>query len=299
MTVGRTRTILLQGAASVAALAVSTLAVSAGATHSVQSAEPRSPAALARFDFRSPPADRWELPKGLREISGLAVDSAGRVFAQGDEEAVVYQLDPADHRVVKRFSFGQPAARGDFEAIALVNGQIMLSTSDGVLYTGREGADGESVPFTVQPTGAGRFCEIEGVAPVPEDRTVLLACKVPRAPALRGHFAVLRWSLERKALDARPFMFVPLADLARELRIPGFHASELLRLRSGDRFLVLAGREHAIAELDAAGAVIAGAHLRHREHPQAEGLALRPDGSLLVADEGGNARGTLSVYRPR
>jgi hypothetical protein len=250
---GRTRTILLQGAASVAALAVSTLAISAGAAHSVQSAEPRAPAALTRFDFRSPPADRWELPKGLREISGLAVDSAGRVFAHGDEEAVVYQLDPADHRVVKRFSFGRPAARGDFEAIALVNGRIMLSTSDGVLYSGREGADGESVPFTVQPTGAGRFCEIEGVAPVPEDRSVL----------------------------------------------PGFHPSELLRLPSGDRFLVLAGREHAIAELDAAGVIIAGVHLRHREHPQAEGLALRPDGSLLVADEGGNGRGTLSVYRPR
>jgi hypothetical protein len=51
--------------------------------------------------------------------------------------------------------------------------------------------------------------------------------------------------------------------------------------------------------VSAGGEVIAGARLRAREHPQAEGLALEPDGSLLMADEGGSGRGTLSVYRPR
>src|SRR6185437_12114631 len=96
------------------------------------------------------------------------------------------------------------------ESIALVDGQVVLATSDGVLYRGREGADGEAVPFTVQPTGAGRFCEIEGMAPVPEERVLLFACKVPRTPALDGHLSVLRWSLAQTALDRRPFMFIPL-----------------------------------------------------------------------------------------
>lgn len=299
MTIRSTRTVVLQGAVSVAALVVSTLAVSVGAAHSVQSGAPPSPAALAQFDFRAPPADRWALPKGLQEISGLAVDSAGRVFAHGDEEAVVYQLEPGDHRVVKRFSFGRPAVRGDFEAIALVDGRIVLSTSDGVLYSGREGEDGESVPFTVQRTGAGRFCEIEGMAHVLRDRALLLACKEPRVRALRGHFAVLRWSLEHKALDARPYIFIRLGDLTSQLKAQGFHASELVRLSGAERYLVLASREHAIAELSATGEVLAVAHLRPRDHPQAEGLALSPDGTLLVADEGGTGRGTLSVYRPR
>ena len=292
-------TIVFRGAAAAAALAVSTLAVSAGAAHSVQSHDLRWPAELTRYHFGAPPTDRWELPKGLHEVSGLAADSAGRIFAHGDEEAVVYQLDPANHRVVKKFSFGRPAVRGDFESIALVGGQVVLATSDGVLYSGPEGADGESVPFTVQPTGAGRVCEVEGMAPVPSEGALLFACKTPRTRAVHGHFAVLRWSLERKALDRHPAIFIPLADLARAAQVSDFHASELLRLPAGDRYLVLAGREHAIAELSASGAVIAGARLRVRDHPQAEGLALEPDGSLLMADEGGSGRGTLSVYRPR
>jgi hypothetical protein len=227
------------------------------------------------------------------------MDSAGHLFAHGDEEAVIYQLNPADQSVVKKFSFGRPAVRGDFESIALLSGQVVLGTSDGVLYRGPEGADGEAVPFTVQPTGAGRLCEIEGMAPVPGNRALLFACKTPRTRALHGHFAVLRWSIERKALDRHPAIFIPVADLARVAKVSDFHASELLRLPSGDRFLVLAGREHAIVEIGADGEVIAGARLHRRDHPQAEGLALAPDGSLLVADEGGSGRGTITVYHPR
>jgi hypothetical protein len=256
-----------------------------------------APAELARFDFRAPPAERWELPSSLREISGLAVDSAGRVFAHDDERAIVYQLDPAARRVVKRFSFGHPAVHGDFEAIAVVGDQVVLTTSDGVLYAGREGQDGEAVPYTVQATGAGRLCEIEGM--VYQDRALLFACKEPRTRALHGHFAVLRWSLDRKALDPRPRLFVPLASFTAELKASGFHPSEMLRIKRSGRYLVLASRERAIAELTETGEVVAVAGLRRRDHPQAEGLALTGDGSLLVADEGGSGRGTVSVYRPR
>jgi hypothetical protein len=288
-----TRTTLLRGVISAGALALSTLAVSEGA------GPVRTPAELARFDFRTPPAERWELPSSLREISGLAVDSAGRVFAHDDERAIIYQLDPAARRIVKRFSFGRPAARGDFEAIAVAGEQLILTTSDGVLYAGREGEDGAAVPFTVQATGAGRLCEIEGMVYPPGERALLFACKEPRTRALRGHFAVLRWSLERKALDPRPCIFFPLADLTRDLEVSEFHPSEMVRLAGSGRYLVLASREHAIAEVDEQGKVVAVARLRHRDHPQAEGLAVAKDGSLLVSDEGGNGRGTVSVYRPR
>jgi hypothetical protein len=288
-----TRTTLLQGVVSAGALALSTLAVSEAAGPA------RSPAELARFDFRAPPAERWELPNSLQEISGLAVDGAGRVFAHDDERAIIYQLDPAARRVVKRFSFGHPAVRGDFEAIVVAGNQLILTTSDGVLYAGREGVDGEAVPFTVQATGAGRLCEIEGMVYAPDDRALLLACKVPRTRALYGHFAALRWSLVRKALDPRPRIFVPQADLTRNLKLSGFHPSEMIRLARSGRYLVLASRERVIAELTETGDVVAVARLRHQDHPQAEGLAVAKDGALLVADEGGNGRGTLSVYRPR
>jgi uncharacterized protein YjiK len=254
---------------------------------------------LSRYDLAAPPADRWELPKALQEISGLTVDSMGRIFAHDDEQAIIYQLDPATHRVVKRFSFGLPAVRGDFEAIAVVGRQVILTTSDGVLYAGREGRDGESVPYVTQATGVGRACEVEGMVYEQAGHALLFACKTPRTAALVGHLAVLRWSLDRKALDPRPWIFLRLSDITRELKGQGFHPSELLRVPGNGHYLVLSGREHAIAEITTAGKVVAVAHLRRRDHRQAEGLAFGPDGALLVSDEGAGQRGTVTAYRRR
>jgi uncharacterized protein YjiK len=256
-------------------------------------------ATLSRYDLAAPPADRWELPKALQEISGLAVDNAGRIFAHDDEQAIIYQLDPATHRVIKRFSFGLPALRGDFEAIAIVGRQVILTTSDGVLYAGREGRDGETVPYVTQATGVGSYCEVEGMAYEAAGRALLFACKTPRTQALVGHLAVLRWSLDRKALEPRPWIFIGLSDITRELKGQGFHPSELLRVPGNGHYLVLAGREHVIAEITAAGKVAAVAHLRRRDHRQAEGLAFAPDGALLISDEGAGGRGTVTVYRRR
>ena len=254
-------------------------------------------ATLSRYDLAAPPADRWELPKALQEISGLAVDGAGRIFAHDDEQAIIYQLDPASHRVVKRFSFGVPAVRGDFEAIAVVGRQVILTTSDGVLYAGREGRDGESVPYVTQATGVGRDCEVEGMVYEAAGRALLFACKTPRTQALVGHLAVLRWSLDRKVLDPRPWIFLRLSGITRELKGQGFHPSELLRVPANGHYLALSGREHAIAEITPAGKVVAVAHLRRRDHRQAEGLAFAPDGALLISDEGAGQRGTVTVYR--
>lgn len=256
-------------------------------------------ATLGRYDLAAPAADRWELPKALQEISGLAFDSAGRLFAHDDEQAVVYQLDPGTHRVLKRFSLGRPALRGDFEAIAVVRGQVILATSDGVLYAGREGRDGEAVPYVTQATGVGAVCETEGMAYDSRDRGLLFLCKEPRTRALVGHLAILRWSLERKTLDPRPKFLVGLHEITRELKGAGFHPSELVRVPAGGHFLVLSGREHAIVELTAEGKVAAVARLRRGDHRQAEGLALGAGGALVVADEGAGRRGTITLYRRR
>jgi len=276
---------------------IALLALAVVAPGPVAALQSAAAATLSRYDLAAPAADRWELPKALQEISGLAVDSAGRIFAHDDEQAIIYQLDPATHRVVKRFSFGVPAVRGDFEAIAVVGRQVILTTSDGVLYAGREGRDGESVPYVTQATGVGRACEVEGMVYEAAGHALLFACKTPRTQALVGHLAVLRWSLDRKALDPRPWIFLRLSEITRELKGQGFHASELLRVPGNGHFLVLSGRAHAIAEITPAGKVVAVAHLRRRDHRQAEGLAFAPDGSLLISDEGAGQRGTITVYR--
>lgn len=251
---------------------------------------------LARYDFSAARADVWNLPRALDEISGLATDGAGRLFAHDDEKAIVYELDPAAQRVVKRFAFGQPAARGDFEGIAVVGDRVYLTDSDGVLYAGRGGEDGEAVPFDTYPTGIGRSCEVEGLAWDEGVRSLLFACKTPRVAALRGRIALFAWSPQGGTSPSAPSIRVPLTAIARRLGHGAVSPSELLRDPATGHLLILAARAHAIVEITGSGDVVSVARLPRALHRQAEGLAFDRDGALLVSDEANGGRATLTAY---
>jgi hypothetical protein len=253
---------------------------------------------LARYDFNAEPAGRWKLPRALDEISGLAIDGAGRIFAHDDEKAIVYELDPVSQRIVKRFAFGDPAVRGDFEGIALAGDRVILMTSDGDLYLGREGKDGEAVSYTTQATGIGRRCEVEGLSWDEGARSLLLACKTPRVKALSGRLAVFAWPLDQRTPMATPVILVPMPAMARRVGHGAFSPSELLIDPKTGHLLLLAARPPAIVELTPAGELVGVARLRGALHRQAEGLALEGDGTLLVSDEANGARATLTAYRP-
>jgi hypothetical protein len=119
-------------------------------------AEPATPAGI---DLASSPASKVSLPTELHEISGLAVTADGRVFAHGDEDGTVYQLDPRSGRVTKRFALAATGddpdlgkkvrdgrLTGDFEDIAIAGDRFFLISSNGVLLEFAEGEDGGSVP---------------------------------------------------------------------------------------------------------------------------------------------------------
>jgi len=257
--------------------------------------------ALAGYDFAAEPAARWEMPKRLREISGLAVSDDGRVFAHDDERAIVYELDARQGTVVKAFALadaGGKTLHGDFEGLAITGGRFYLMTSDGVLYESAEGRADEHVAPTAYDTKLGARCELEGLGADPAAGVLLLACKTPREPALAGQLTVFRWSLATHALDrASPSIAVPLAEIARAGGPPhAFSASGIDRDPRTGNYVLAAARQHALAEITPAGRVVSATRLPAARHPQAEGLAFAPDGSLFVADEG-EVRGTVAVYR--
>lgn len=255
--------------------------------------DPRVPAAP---ELEREPA-RHRLPRELREVSGLAATPDGRLFAHGDEAATVYQLQPAGGRVLKRFSLGAPPFAADLEGIAVAGSRLYLVTSDGVLYEFAEGPDGGTVPFRAVDTGLGARCEVEGLAYRAAGEQLLLACKTARRPEVEGRVAVYAYSLRERRLGAAPVVSVAWSALPGGKGKEEFHASGVEVHPSGEIYLVSA-RDNLLLRVVPPGRV-AGAHrLRRGRHPQAEGIAFLPDGTLVVADEGGSGAATLSLYPP-
>jgi len=246
--------------------------------------------------FAAEPDVQWRLPKRLREISGLALTPDGRVMGHDDELAVVYELDVGTGQVVKRFSAGEPARRGDFEGIAISPaGDFYLSTSTGALYRFREGDDRAHVPFEKFDLGLHFLGEIEGLAFEPDQELVIIACKRHYAPTLMGVVILYSWSPRTPAEPARPWLSIPMAPLGEAVGAKGFHPSSLeIDPRTG-RLIMLGGKERAMVELDSKGTLLAARRL-NKSHRQAEGATIMADGALVIGDEGGDAKALLTRY---
>lgn len=265
---------------------------------------------LGRYDLAGEPAWEVRLPKALDEISGLAFSGDGRLFAQGDQDATIWQLDARSGRVLKTFTVaagkddpdmgkkaGKKTLAGDFEDIQIVGDRFFLISSNGILVEFREGDDGGSVPYTAHDTGLGGTCEIEGLAHDPAGRSLLILCKVPHK-AYKDQVVLFAWSLDRGATDKAPRIRVDYSKLAGT-GSSSFHGSAVALAPGGKSVVMIAGPQEAFAELSLSGDVLSSGGLDRKAHPQPEGLAFAPDGTLLMSDEAAGKRATLSGYSPR
>jgi len=240
---------------------------------------------------------REPLPHRLDEASGLAVTSQGRVFSHGDERAVVYQVDPETGSVVKQFSLGVPVLPGDFEGIAVWRERFFLISSQGLLLEFREGDEGASVQFRGVDTGLLARCEAEGLAVEAATESLVVACKeVPRAQ--RGSITLYRIRLSDLSLDPNP-MRVALTELTSVGLPPRFAPSGVEVDPATGHLILVSARDEALVEISPAGRVVAGVRLGSSRHPQAEGITLTSDGTLLLADERRDRRARLTRYAPK
>lgn len=280
---------------SCSAAACFVLAAAAGVSSTGLAAQATS--ALPRYDFEPEEPRQFDLSRSLREVSGLAMDAQGALFAHQDERGVVFQLDPASGRTLRTFRLGRSGVRGDFEGIALASGRMYMISSTGGLVEFREGADDTSVEYERADTGSRRMCgEVEGLDYDAVTDALLLACKVTSGRARRDRLVVLSFPLATRELASEPRLSIPLDFL------DGFGLEERLR-PSGiaihpitGTIFVVAARENLLVEVDRGGSVLGVARLDRRAHHQAEGIAFGRDGTLYIADEGRSGRATLTVY---
>lgn len=238
------------------------------------------------------PVRQWTLPERLREISGLALTGDERLLAVDDEIGVVYELDYDAGGIIKAFAFGEPAVRGDFEGIAVLAGQVWLMTSDGDLLVAEEGEDGDAVDYERFETGLGEDCELEGLTELVGDDALLLVCKDGRD---RKKLRMTTWRRGDGVIDETK---LPEKDMERSIDSKRVSPSGVAIRPGSDERIVVAGIQHAVFGIGPDGAlnrVIM--RLDTSRHRQAEGIALTRDGRLLIADEGGQGRARLAVYR--
>lgn len=247
---------------------------------------------LEDFDFEAPPGTTWTLPKELRDISGLAMTPDGRLFATEEKRAIIHEINFIEGTIVKTFSFGRPPARKDFEAIAIAGKRFFLISEKGLLLEGREGFNGEGKVFNQHDTGFGKFCEIEGLATTKDK--VLILCLKAKDKAYKGFLTVFSWDIATKSADEAPFLKVDLSAENIPPEVREIHPTGLEVLPNGT-LLVLSNSKKMLLEITQTGQILGWSLMNKKRHNNPEGLALTPDGNLIIADEGSPA--TIQVYK--
>ena len=246
---------------------------------------------LDGFEYPAEKIVQFKLPGFLREISGLAVDANDRLFAHNDETGVIFLIDYEAGEITKRFQLGEKPARDDFEGIAVSSEHIYLVTSNGTIYETTEGTDGAVVSYVRYP--ADLDCEIEGLTYVDSNNELYATCKNLKK-GKRG-IKIFRWSIAKHRYASEPVFHLR----RKQLLATGFkdyQPSAVTLLPSG-RILLLASQQKAFVVVDLADSSAEAIDFPlSKIHSQAEGLAITSNGDLLVADEGINRKGRLSVY---
>ena len=247
---------------------------------------------------------RWKLPKALREVSGLALDSQGSVFAVADEEARVFKLDAVTGEMLAVFSLGRPALRGDFEGIAWLNDWLYLITSDGVLLRTQPGLSDTAIDGTA--LNFERFelatqCEIEGLTEDLENPWLWIACKEVTDSEAKASEALrlYAWDTAQKTLVAGATRELPTQRLLELTDQKRFKPSGLSFIPAdpGAILLIISGAQRAWStwRWSAEPALVAAGRLP-KAHRQPEGVAVTQAGELLLADEGKGKAARLRVY---
>lgn len=243
------------------------------------------------------PLAMWFMPPELREISGLSLLSNGHVLTHDDELAVVYEIDPKTGIILKHFELaGKP--HGDFEAITTAGTDIYLLESKGVLFVFKDGPDAGEVPFTRFDTKLGHECEFESLAYEADSSRLLMVCKNVKTKALKGQLVIYHLPLPLTDTTNMSVMTVAMTDVIGTNDWKKFQPSDMAIDPTTRNYVLIGSLEKGLVEITPGGDVVRSEPLP-KGHNQAEGVAVTPDGILIVSDEATHKPAAMTLYRWR
>ena len=263
------------------------------------------------------PAEKIKLPEALTEVSAIDVYKKSKMVCVQDEKGSVYVYDLAKAVLKEEVGFG---SKGDYEGVANVHDTIWVLSSDGNLH--------RIVHFNTKNQKTKEFNtplnkenDTEGLCYDEKYNRLLIACKEKPGAAMKGMRAIYAFDLPSGSIVTIPAYTIRLDDIRQFLRQnsaekfmtnelrafldPGkgdvtFQPSEihlhpisnqLYILSSVGKLLLVLSRENKIQHI---------VSLDPSTFRQPEGMTFLQDGTMYIADEGGDGHGNILKfnYRP-
>ncbi|MFK7899863.1 MAG: SdiA-regulated domain-containing protein [Cyclobacteriaceae bacterium] len=204
----------------------------------------------------------------LNEVSGLTFFK-GDLLAVQDEKGIIFTISSTDGSIIKK---QKVLKGGDYEGITTDEKKIFILRSDGAVYVIE---NGQSNKLIDKQKGK----EFEGICYDKKNHYLLLGLKQHPDNKKDKSLRVYAYDFTKKKLLNDPVIKLEKKAFEKDFKISGmdFHPN-------GNLF-ILSSHSSSLLELTADFTVMRHTKLARKTFPQAEGIAIRKDGSIFISNE--------------
>lgn len=230
---------------------------------------------------------RWDLPKVLTEISGLAYLDQNRFLCIQDEQGTLFIYNTSTASIEKEIPFAGP---GDYEGLTLVNQTAWVVRSDGHLYeidditAAKPVVKEYSTPLTIEQN-------IEGLCYDKKNNRLLLAIK-DAEPGDTGYKGIYGFDLTSRKLATEPAFKIDLSNAifsnqkAKKNKNDVIMPSAIAIHPISEDIYITDGRKAKLLILGSGGNIKNLYQLNSNEFAQPEGITFQPEGKMFISNEG-------------
>jgi len=260
----------------------------------------------------------FQLPRYLKEISGISYLNKDKIACVQDEKANIYIFDTKRGEVTSKIDFGK---NGDYEDIAIVKNDAYVLRSDGTLFK-VENFEANPKKAKKIKTPLSHKNNTEGLFYDKNTNSLLIACKnspsIEKEKPFNGFKAIYRFDLKMKTLIEEPAYLLDFSkiDSAKGTgSVSEFftNAAVKLKLSNGSSFYPSAIAIHPfdtekiylissvgklLIVLNTSGKLLDIIKLDSRIFNQPEGICFSEDGILFISNEAENGGGNILKFKP-
>lgn len=227
---------------------------------------------------------KWELPKILREVSGIAHMGNNKIACVQDEDGIIFIYDLVSSTIEKEIEF---AGAGDYEGISLVGQTAYVLRSDGTIFEIINYTKGAPQTTQYKSPLKGKL-NFEGLGYDKNNNRLLIALKEKSDDDFKPVYA---FDLENNIWVREPVFKINFNDpvfgiLNQKISRKMLRPSEISLHPSTGKIYVLDGLGPKLLILDPTGKPEELHILNRKQFPQAEGLTFGDAGEIYISNEG-------------
>jgi uncharacterized protein YjiK len=234
---------------------------------------------------------KWDMPKELKEISGISWISKDKIACEQDEDGIIFIYNLSTELVEKKVNF---AKAGDYEGIAVVDSTAYVMESDGRLFevTNYLKDNFQTKEYKTPFSGKNN---IESLTADTTNNRLLLTVK-NKDPNSNKYKGIYAFDLSTKRTNKQPVLKIPLEDPIFKTKdadddndkFTGFYPSDIAINPINGNIYVLEAKNPQLLIMDPNGKPIKLHKLHPKTFAQPEGITFAPDGTLYISNEGGH-----------